>query len=394
MQDINVYYQSLKQVYDRILHRSIEKTPVRERIADWVVGISVVMLVFSIIPVLPSLVLYVGERFRLSLGPISLVQFTLGAFLLTWLAITATSALLLGAALWINSKVDSSIKKQVKPSQSLSPQQLTFIAAYEAYTELKVYFVSHLEQHVVNCHSAVTRVLPSARHRIEAQELAQARMLHAAEMEMEYFSESPVTMQTGPAGLSRQITVAQTFLQVFESDLWFHLDPEAKATLQALVEFPEKVLYRLLKREDLPSVLSILESLSKFTFAFLPEHKTYMTASDLETLHIEGNGYLKRFVEEVNSMTSYSQDVQEKQVKTEVAENWMGRIRQSGYLPLLGRFALWFILILLLTTGGVYLASLRFTLAPDNMATLIIGTSVGGAAALTAILPKDGREDS
>jgi chemotaxis response regulator CheB len=117
-----------------------------------------------------------------------------------------------------------------------------------------------------------------------------------------------------------------------------------------------------------------------------------MPGPALETLQAEGHQYLKRFVEEVNGMTSYPRHVEEKQAKSETKEGWISKVQKSGYTPVLVRFSVWFILILLLTTGGIYLASLKFTLTPDTMATLIIGTSVGGAAALTAILPKRGKE--
>ncbi len=393
MQDIDVYYESLKQVYDKIIRWPDRKAPFRERLVDWIVGIAVALFLLSLIPILPVGIMYLAGRYRFALGPINLYQITLGSFILVWFVTTLVGGAFLAIALWLNSKIDSSRELQSGSPQTLSDDQLTFIAAYEAYKDLKVFFVSHIEQHVGNCLSAVIRLLPSARDRIEAQELLRVGRLFPEGIDMEYLAERPRVFRKGSGGLPRQISIAEAFLQTFEKHAWFHLDAETKSTLQALIEFPDKVFYRLSKREDLPSVLSVLESLSKFAFAFLPEHKTYMAASVLEALHAEGYLYLKRFAEEVNAMTSYPHPTVKMKTKSEVAENWISKFVKSGYPPILMRFTIWFILILLLTAGGVYLASLKFTLAPDSMTTLIIGTSVAGAAGLTAILPRGGKSD-
>lgn len=114
-----------------------------------------------------------------------------------------------------------------------------------------------------------------------------------------------------------------------------------------------------------------------------------MEASSLETLRKEGGYHIRKFVKEVNSMTSYSLPQKHEDSRPEKSnENWFQKMKGSGYAEVFLRFSVWFVLILLLTSATVYLVSLRFILNSDTMATLIIGTSVGGAAALTAVLPR------
>lgn len=393
MQDIDIYYESIKQVYNQILRSQERKQPLREKIVDWLVGTSAVTFILSLIPILPVVLVFIGSHFGFNIGPLSLKQASIGKFVIVWVSSAIGTVAVLALMLWVNSKVDSLAKESANPPQTLSPEQLTFIAIYEAYKELKVYFVSHVDQHIENSLSALRRILPSARDRIEIEEIRRARRLEPAEMDMMYLDEYPAVVRSGPSSLSKQVSIAQAFLQTFEKYAWLQIDTATKSNLQALISFPDKIFYRLSKREDLPSVLSVLENLSKFSYAYLPEHKTYMDSAALEKLHSEGADCLRCFVEEVNKLTHYSQPAEQKQTKAEASLTWLDKVRKSDYANILLRFTVWFVLLLLLTTSGVYLLSQRFTLSPDTVVSLIIGTSIAGAIALTGILLRGSKSD-
>lgn len=62
------------------------------------------------------------------------------------------------------------------------------------------------------------------------------------------------------ASLTLQVLVTRSFLRTYEKYSWFELEERTKSILQALISIDQKLPYRLKHREDLPAVLSILES--------------------------------------------------------------------------------------------------------------------------------------
>jgi hypothetical protein len=283
--------------------------------------------------------------------------------------------------------MDSIEKEPAKPPQSLSPEQLTFIAVYESYKELKIFFVSHVEQHIDNSRKALNRVLPRSydfdeRAFLERQEL----VFREDEVIIERAGEFRTMRSWKTANLIRQVEVASAFLSTFEKYAWFELDTQTKSTLQALISFSEKIPHRLKDKQDLPRVLSVLENLSKFTYAYLPEHNTYMESTTLDELHSDGAKCLGKFAQEVNELTSYKREEQPKR-KHEIPPTIIDKVRGKFYENVFFRFSVWFLLIVALTSGAVILINQRLTLSPDTMVTIIISTSVASAAALAGFLP-------
>ncbi|MBF8248514.1 MAG: 4-hydroxy-tetrahydrodipicolinate reductase [Bacteroidetes bacterium] len=146
MQNIDIYYESLRQVYEQIINWPERKPPLYERIVDGVIGIIGVFVALSFIPIIPAALIAIGGQVGLSIGPINLKGATIGTFIIIWLVSFFGGLMSLFLILWVNSKVDSLAEKPAGPPQTLSPEQLTFIAIYESYKELKVFFVSHVEQ--------------------------------------------------------------------------------------------------------------------------------------------------------------------------------------------------------------------------------------------------------
>src|SRR5258706_5208582 len=119
-------------------HGNPPPQPVRQRIVGWIVGVAVVFLLLSIVPLLPVALVFLARRFGWTLGRLHLSDATLGKFLLVWLFTVIISALGLALFSWIDNRTQSETPKG--PPQTVSPDQLTFIAAYEAYKELKIFF--------------------------------------------------------------------------------------------------------------------------------------------------------------------------------------------------------------------------------------------------------------
>jgi hypothetical protein len=401
MNNIDIYYESLRQVYDQILSWEEPKPRLRERIIDWLVGITGVAFALSVIPILPAILMLLRGHLPIVIGPLDTTQGTFGAFALTWIASVIISALLFFPMLWVNDKVDASAEKPDGPPQTLSPEQLTFISVYEAYKELKVYFVSHIDQHVDKSLAALRKIIPRARWAISSREMIYSsreleRMALMAELdaaEKIEFAYRTVQRRLWPS-FPAQVSVAHSFLRTFEGFAWFQLDPTTKSTLQALISFPQKVPIRLREREDLPAMVAVLENMSKFTYAFLPEHATYLNPEEVEQLQSEGLECLKKFVQQVNDLTQYSAPPDPTKETEDISKPSLRDHFQRFYLHnVFFRFTLWFVLILLLTSGAVFLFNQYIVLSPDTMAALVIGTSVASAATLAAFLPRSSTQD-
>jgi hypothetical protein len=231
MQNIDLYYESLKQVYDQIESWPEHKPSFRERFVDWLVGISGVLFVLSLIPIFPAILVFVGSQTGLVIGPIDLSVATFGQFILVWIITTVVTGAIFGLMLWINDKVDSAVEEPKRPPQTLSPEQLTFVAVYESYKELKIFFVSHIEQHVNNSLKALRRMVsprmlrrasPSALHFTEEEldvGLHEHILRNVPYREM-YLREYR-SLRKSTSSFAMQVSVAQSFLNIFEKYAWF-----------------------------------------------------------------------------------------------------------------------------------------------------------------------------
>jgi hypothetical protein len=408
MQNIDIYYASLKQVYDQIVNWPENRTPLYEKIIDGVMGVFGVILVLSVIPVLPAILVGIGSKNEWIIGPLSLSDAKLVTFLIAWSIIFVGSLLIFILIFWINNRVDSLRKEVVGPPQSLSPEQLTFIAFYEAFKELKVYFVSHIEQHINNSYRALTRAL---RPKIDPRKLLIRREYiehrsgleaertstfvdHEIYTDMPFYTPSDYLISNYKniyPGFPYQVEISRSFLQTFEKYAWFQIDANIKATLQALISFSEKIPYRLKEKEDLPAVLDILDNLSKFNYSYLPEHKTYMDPDTIKKLQLEGTTYLRLFSDGVNNLTPYTKPEEKEESKMTLSPTIIQKIKNAYYSNVFIRFIIWFFLILVLTFGAILIINNEVSLSPDTIVTVVIPTSVLGAAALAVFLPRNNK---
>ncbi len=403
MQKIDLYYQSLRQVYDQIESWRKHMPSFLKRIANLFLGISKVFFVLSLIPVLPAILVFVGSQTGLVVGPLDLSVATYGGFILVWIISGLVTGIVLGSMVLINGKTDSALDPG-KPPQTLSPDQLAFVAVYESYKELDMYFVSYFEQHITNSLEALRRLVPSRMlWRVSPSELRIAELtdeLDLAEQELllqDIYQNRIRTFRRSTSSFETQVSVAESFLNTFEQYDWLQLDTTTKSTLQALISFPAKIYYRLLEKNDLPAVLSILEDLSRFLYAYLPEHKTSMEPEELQELQSEGRKVMDSFVKQINALAPHRPVVErEKRRQPEIPPPALRKRLSMFYANnVFLRFAIWFVIILLLTSGLVYVVSQRVTQLDINIVvSVIIVASVGGAATLATFRPKAPKEES
>ena len=411
MQNICQYYESLQKVYDQIESWPEYKPSFHERFVGWLVGIAIVLFALSIIPLLPALLVFIGGQTGLVIGPIDLSIATFELGLGVWGAALVVTGAILGLMILINNKVDSAVDEPKGPPQKLSPEQLTFVAVYESYNELRIFLLTPFEQHVNNSlqalrrlvsHRTLWRASPSAlgpnvifRETFDAdfREELDADSHNQELMYREMYPRGYRSFRETISSFASQVSVAQSFLNTFEKYAWFQLDTETKSVLQALISFSSQVYYRLLEKQDLPTVLSILESLSKFIYAYLPEHQTSMEPEVLEKLQDDGRKALDSFVQQVNNLAPYRPVVEkeEKRPKQELPPGFYRRLSKLYAENVFLRFTRWFIFILLLTSAIVYLVNLWIQLDINSMVIMVIGTSTT-VAAIAVFTPKYSKE--
>ncbi|TLN12114.1 hypothetical protein FDZ71_08930 [bacterium] len=389
MSDIDIYYKSIRRLYDDEAKQLDAEATARAkpRASEWAQNASIGLVVLCVIPVVPFALLWALVKLSVSVRSVPLA-FTPWSFLLFWVLCLGVSALLLAFVSWIDGRLDRDNRDSVaKRKFSLSAEQQSFLFAYEAYEELRTFFVSHIDVHVDECLDALSRLLPDT--------LLGPRPWQVAVPDIEMWYATPWSARYRASSFEDQVRVARGFLRTFDRSSLLGVDDDTRQTLQAIVEFPSKVRDRLNRREDLPAVLKVLENLVHFMFAFLPEHETHLTKVELESLRADGRDRLARFVAEVGSMTAFKDEESVGDANEErTTKNWRAKIGESGYIGIVGRFAAWFVAVFALTSAAVYLAHFRLSLTPDAMATLVIGTSVAGAATLTAVLPGHHEEHS
>lgn len=392
MQNIDDYYQSIKQVYDEILASIHSPKPIRARISDVLAGIAILIFIGSLIPIIPSVLVFAGSQYGWVIDSFSLTQATVGTYGIAWLLAVIITSILLAIAIRIDNRVSDSVARESRPRQTLSPEQLTFIAIYEAYKELKFYFVSHIDQHVEKSISSLRRISTTTRDVVFVEQRF-GRVLEPTEIEIMHLAD-PAISKAVLAGLQstfpRQVRVAREFLFTFEKYPWFQLDETISLRLHALISFRSKVVSRLRKREDLPTILTILENMSKFSYAFLPEHKANLPRENLVKLHSEGIRCFDQFAEEIAKLIDYTSE------EVRVSKPGIDKVSRKKKMQLLYlnsiffRFTLWFIILLALTSGLVYFVSLASQDLDINvMLSMIIASSVTGAAALAVFGPKN-----
>ena len=145
---VNVYYASLRTVYDAAVE-SYDRSRRSERISSLTASAMMWLAGLTVFPVLPLALTYLADRYSIAVLSFQ-VRFAFGPFVVVWLI----TVVVVAAVIALLVLVESVLLPQTLWDSSTSPvsgEQLSFLAAYEANEQLKVYFVSHIDAHVDNC---------------------------------------------------------------------------------------------------------------------------------------------------------------------------------------------------------------------------------------------------
>ncbi|MCH7610561.1 MAG: hypothetical protein J4N76_01340 [Chloroflexi bacterium] len=399
MDKIDDHYKSLKRVYDSLEAWADRKPLLRQRILDGILTVAIVFFIVTVVPIMPILLMLFSNTIPLIIGPIDTTTGLIGSFGLIWLSLGLISAAVMLPLIWVNDKVDTRLAKLGKPPERLSPEQITFVKLYEAYDELRLFFVSYLDQHVENARLAVqslisTNTIISRQAILAGQDLEDTvrglPIEEGDEVALQYTVRMHPSLGLGrfAGSLTPQISIALDFLRTFDRYSWFRLEPELRAILRAFTTLPRKIPQRLRDQEELPAVLSILENMAKFSYAFLPEHETHMSTTDLNVLQSEGEEVLSTFVSQIDELTEYAPS-RKLEAKDEIQRpNILHRTAGMYVSYIFVRFTVWFLMILVLTTSVLLIINNSVAISADTFAIIVIPTSVLGAIGLARITPR------
>ncbi len=386
MQNIEIYYESIKQVYDQIIEWENRPKPFRQRLGSFIIGFGITIFVLSLIPIIPSILIYLGSQFGWHIGTIDLSQSTIQTYALGWLLGTILSALIMFGSIKLEDIVNPIISDDKRETpQSLSEDQLTFIFIYGAYKELKVFFVSHINENVNKAQILLEELIHI--HSFYKDELIVQGRIPSHEPEVIYPKYTRYSRKQ--PSYTYQVSIARSFLRSFGNKPWFKIEEQSETRLLALISFLDKILIRIHRMEDLPAVIAILEKFSKFLYAFLPEHQINMEADKLANLHAEGIKILDEFVQSVNQLVEIPTDTKPTK-KDRTSDSVFFQKLHTLYIGnILFRFIIWFILLLVIISGLVLLLSIKIpNLDVNIMISMIIATSVTGAAGLAVFSSK------
>lgn len=401
MENIDTYYKAVRLAYNEIEAWRLGRKTFRHELSDWIVLVLIVLTFFSVVPVLPAILTLIGKQFPVQIAFIDTSQATFASFGILWLTLVVVFVILLIPAIYINLKIDPTADEKNRPKHTLSAEQFTFLRTYEAHAELKTHFATYMDQNIEKALQALRKILPRVNERLQTVSSMPAifapfggasapSTASDTSPEYLYWTERDSLQPPGRqrSNLQAQIAVARTFLSTFGKYAWFELGSTTKLLLGALVLFPERVLTRLERREDLPEVLDILNHFMRFTYAFLPEHSANRPADELTQLHSAGRKSLDEFVSKLAGLSELPPDTAPATVAEGEKESLRSRVSSLYVANILIRFLLWLLLMLLLSTVGVLAFNTVQPLDPDTMATIVVGGSITSAAALTVFPPR------
>jgi hypothetical protein len=183
----------------------------------------------------------------------------------------------------------------------------------------------------------------------------------------------------------RKKLIASDFLRTFDKYPWLELSDGIRNELSAVNNFSHKVQNRLLVKEDADKVLKILENFCRFLYSFLPEHNANMNDDDLNDLQKEGQICLNKFIEDVNNLSEIDYPYRKTKNEKEETEK-LNKIKNYFESNIFFRFFIFLLVLLGVTSTFIILINLIVSGLDINiMISIIVGSSVTGAAGLTVV---------
>lgn len=403
MEEIEQYFIDIKSVYDNITSWKKPKKKIHQRCVSILMIFGFVFLIFSILPIVPLGLfglIYVGNIEQLHVLNPFRFEVSAKTFFELWGICVVAAFPFAYCCTKLDDKVN--VPSKAKPEYSVSAEQLSFIAVYYSYKEVKAYSVSYQDDHIDNALAVLKSAFVNHAVVSDFADIGTVRLESTGDditISTRKYPQTKIptnfslfTHYTGYPGVGRIAAVANEFDLTLAKYPWFNFDPVTVQQVRSFTNVPAKLLNRLAQRQDLTDVLKILESMSKCLYAFLPEHTTHKNEQQLNELRDAGRQHFQLYIESMQRLSEVSIPEPKPAEKLPSAFQklrvWMRALYQKS---LAVRFVAWFILVFALTSCAIYVFSFSFKITGDTMALLVIGTSITAAAVLAVYT---GRHDA
>jgi len=350
---------------------------------------SMFCLVLTLIPVLPFVLSIVLPKLDRGLTAITMLGVRLEPLMQYWLLSLVGS----GAATTIFMLLGIYLEPpSSEPEYSLSAEQVSFVLLYTAFEELRLYLIDNLTVHLDKARRAIERLLPRPRSVLYRRRGREVLLREAELGELENLSqnlpphfavrEEPRFPLPTPA-MASQLEITSRFLRTYERYGWFRMEPLTELALRALSSFRSIIYTRLVAKEDLAKVKTVLEHMARWTYAYLPELEASRTPEDLEALRQAGHRELAEFAAALASLTQYelpSPPVPEERPRR---ASLIRRTLASG-VSVVG-FVAYFLFVLILTSALWFVAVRVFGVQREGAVLLTILTSIVSGAGLAVV---------
>jgi hypothetical protein len=384
---LDIYFESIEPVFGQVANdvATSHQQPLRARALRWLISAFAGVSLVSVIPVIPGLVTFALPP--TNIGPIPIGGNSVERMVPIWLCLAfATSAAAIGLFLMADALGPPSAVMS-RLHSGLSPGQVSFVRAYSATRHLRMYMASHLASHLHEAHESLRMLFLASE--IEWSTDAEKAEADAAMKEI-YGSLTGGWVRVQLSDLPEHLKVLDRLLPMCTEEGWLELEPATLARIRALLSLRDRLLPRLELGQDLAPCLMALESLSTFLFARLPEHKEYASEGDLRDLKDECMAALDTLGKTLADLAPiHHADASRKKRRP---ARWSQQVFEFVRGSTSGaRFIRWFALLLIVTSGVALVLRLTLGLSAEAVGTLVIPTSILGAATVTAATTGEGK---
>lgn len=415
------YYESLNEVQDgdmAAMEQFEDQTRwlrLLKRVNSLLLTISVIGLVFSIIPGIPAIWL------KLSDNPWpSVLASSHGWKPSQWLLVWPSCALLSGGAVLVLAKLQSILtnhlqSKEPKPHR-LSTFQKNFLRSYEAHRELEKYKLNRLEDHLRKAktilHSIVenevgskARLFPRFSGGVNFEEDVRVRrasmmMIPIADAELDEFDvrvqeryeylargeDAIARLRTAPPSLE-QIISSQEYWSKYHPWIRINIDDRTNTIRSAFMALRDRAIPRMDAGDQVDVIGIIVHLLADYYYYSMPELRA-IAPGDEEQANALADERLDEFARRALSLPPVEQATSHtaSSPARELASQKQMLFSLVGNRNPLIRFFSWLVTAGMATSGLVGLAHATFSLAIDTPCILtVISTSVLAAAGLTVV---------
>jgi len=386
MEVIDEYFQSIKPAFEKTLTANRARA---FRNDNYLIGIPVGLLIFSLIPAIPAIVNgLVGIMVKAPTLVIFGSNIPIHFFLFWFIVCSAMSGALLGLCVIISSIRDKAFERKFPPGDLLNASQISFAQCYSTISEIESYRTNKRSVHITAACDHWYEFILFLDNGLESQS---RHFIRGIEVGPQYDWNS--TTEQKADSLFKIAKEKRHFMPrvqyLIATSAWFKVDPDTEAILNAFDELVCKITYRILDRRELGLVAECLRHLCMYLYTRVPELAD--AEKTREKLDEEAYTAITIFAKQVKEMTVY-QPEQTKISETEAAAklkrgaNNLAIRLFCNEVPLI-RFASWWVVVQLVvgTAIAVCLETIKSLLLDSTLIALVVGSPLAIAAAMTAI---------